>query len=170
MSIGGAPCAASARRILSNERNPRDRHAAADHVASSRRHAPKGNEMVTRNDLFPPRFINAASLESPTVVTIAFAKIERLENMKGESEDKLVVYFEDHKQHLACNATNFDSICEITNQFDSENWGGHKVELYRDTTRVGGKTVPCVRVRAPSGNKAPASKPPSSSKPKKVIA
>jgi hypothetical protein len=106
--------------------------------------------MVTRSELFPSRFINAANLERPMAVTIEFAKKERLENLKGESEDKLVVYFNDCKQNLACNATNLDSICNVTGQYDSDNWGGHKIELYRDQTRIGGKTVPCVRVRAVS--------------------
>ena len=104
--------------------------------------------MVTRNELFRSRFLNASNVDHSIVATISFAKMEKLDNLKGESEDKLVVYFSDHKQNLALNGVNFDSIVDITGEDDSDHWAGHRIEIYRTTTAVAGKMTPCIRVRA----------------------
>jgi hypothetical protein len=93
--------------------------------------------------------MNANNVDRPTVVTIAFAKMETLKNMKGEAADKLVLYFSDHKQNLALNGVNFDSIVEISGQRDSDHWPDTRIEVYRTTTEMAGKTKPCIRVQAP---------------------
>jgi hypothetical protein len=127
---------------------------------SSRRHATgRKTKMVTRNELFKSRFMNAGNIEKPTVATISFAKIETLENTKGQTDEKLVVFFSDHKQNLALNTVNFDSIVEISNQYDSDHWAGVAIEIFRTMTEVGGKPTPCIRVRAPGSAPKPAPAP-----------
>ena len=131
--------------------------------------------MVTRNELFKSRFMNASNVDRPIVATIAFAKMETLENTKGETDTKLVVYFSDHKQNLALNGVNFDAICEISGEDDSDRWADTRIEIFRTTTEVAGKATPCVRVRAPQTEMAlkPAAKPAPNSatspKPKKPL-
>lgn len=110
--------------------------------------------MVTRNELFRSRFLNANNVDRPIVVTIAFAKMETLENTKGETADKLVLYFSDHKQNLALNGVNFDSIVDISGEDDSDRWPGTRIEIYRTTTEVAGKATPCIRVREPQSEMA----------------
>jgi hypothetical protein len=109
----------------------------------------KEMQMVTRNELFPSRFLNADNVERPIVATIAFAKMETLKNTKGESDEKLVVFFSDNKQNLALNGVNFDSIVDISGEDDSDRWSGTRIEIYRTTTEVAGKATPCIRVREP---------------------
>jgi hypothetical protein len=94
--------------------------------------------MVTRNELFKSRFMNASNVDRPIVVTISFAKMETLENTKGETDEKLVVYFSDHKQNLALNGVNFDAICEISGEDDSDRWADTRIEIFRTTTEVAG--------------------------------
>ena len=105
---------------------------------------------MKRSDVFKSRFLNADNVPSPIVVTIAFAKKEPLENMKGQSEDKCVLYFSDHKQNLALNGINFDSVEDISGEDDTDRWPGTRIEIYRTMTEVSGKPTPCIRVRAPS--------------------
>ena len=37
----------------------------------------------------------------------------------------------------------------MTGQVNSDNWAGHKIELYPSTTEMNGKTLPCIRIRTP---------------------
>jgi hypothetical protein len=107
--------------------------------------------MVTRSELFPSRFLNASNVaqDRPIVATIEFAKMETLEGKNGNAEEKLILYFNDHKQVLALNGVNFDSIAEITGEDDSDRWTGVKIEIYRTMTEMKGRQTPCIRVRAP---------------------
>jgi hypothetical protein len=61
----------------------------------------------------------------------------------------MVLTFRETKKVLAVNVTNWDMIVLITDQEDSNNWPGHKIQLYPDTTRVGSETKPCIRIRSP---------------------
>jgi hypothetical protein len=107
--------------------------------------------MVTRSELFPSRFLNASNVDQdhPIVATIEFAKMETLESKNGNTEEKLIVYFSDHKQVLALNGVNFDAIVAITGKNDSDRWTDVKIEIYRTMTEMKGKQTPCIRVRAP---------------------
>jgi hypothetical protein len=106
--------------------------------------------MATESDRFPKRFLSAADLkDKPLAVTIKAEYTEELQSADGEKKSKSILSFKETDKELVLNVTNFDSICDITGKFDTEEWPGEKIELYPDKTRMGGKTVDCVRVRAP---------------------
>jgi hypothetical protein len=49
---------------------------------------------------------------------------------------------------MPLNMTNWDSVAAIAGD-DTDDWPGHRVELYPTTTTLRGNTVECTRVRAP---------------------
>jgi hypothetical protein len=81
-------------------------------------------------------------------VVIQRAELETLKNKSGE-EDKLVLYFVGWSKAMTLNRVSFDSVADITGEDDSDNWSGHKIELYPATTEMNGREVDCVRIRAP---------------------
>ena len=100
--------------------------------------------------MFPSKYLKAADLNGdPLVVTIVSAPLETLKNPEGKEQTKTVLYFRGTKKLLPLNLTNWDSVADVTGESDSENWAGCKIELYPATTEMKGKTVDCIRVRAP---------------------
>jgi hypothetical protein len=72
------------------------------------------------------------------------------EEIKGDHgvEKKLCVKFAGKDKGLILNRTNADSIAEIAQSEDTDDWCGHQIVLYPDKTKFGGKTVDCIRIRA----------------------
>jgi hypothetical protein len=122
---------------------------------------PKGKTaMARKSDMFRGKFLKAADLNGkPLTVTIEAAQTETLRNERGE-EKKTVLYFRGVRQGLALNLTNWDSVADITNQGDTDDWPGYQVELYPTTTDLRGKTVDCIRIRAPAQRDLPTKSPP----------
>lgn len=115
--------------------------------------------MVKKHEIFRSKYLKAADLDGrPRTVTIEAARTETLKNDRGE-ETKTVLYFKGVRQALPLNLTNWDSVADVTGQDDSDDWPGHKVELYPTTTEMRGKTVDCIRIRAPAQRELPAKKP-----------
>src|SRR5262249_52811200 len=113
-----------------------------------------------RDDVFPSRFLKCADLNGKSaVLTIKSASLEKLKNGNGEEETKTVIYFEKAKKGLILNRTNWDKIAELTGEDDSDNWPGSRVEVFPATTEMRGKTVDCIRVRAPAQQELPKPKP-----------
>jgi hypothetical protein len=104
---------------------------------------------MKRSDVFKSRFLNSGNVTSPIVVTVAFAKMETLENSRGETDEKCIVYFSDCKQVLALNGINWDSIEQISGESDTDRWPDTRIEIYPSMTEVSGKPKACIRVRAP---------------------
>ena len=114
---------------------------------------------MRRDQIFPPKSLKAAGLNGqPLTLMIKSAPVEPLTSPDGKQEKKTVLYF-DNGQKLALNQTNWDAVVDVTGEADTDNWPGHKIEVYPTTTPMGGKTVPCVRVRAPLAAPAARSKP-----------
>jgi hypothetical protein len=106
--------------------------------------------MATKAERFPKRFLAAADLNGkPVRLEIRREYVEELTDTAGKKKDKSILAFVGTDKELVLNATNFDSIIDITGEGDTEAWAGKKVELYPTTTHLGGKTVDCIRVRAP---------------------
>src|SRR5262245_54015197 len=104
---------------------------------------------MKREELWSSRFLRAADLQGrPNEVIIESAVAETLHDSRGE-RTKLVVHFRNRQKALVVNQVNFDSIVNVTGADDSDDWPGHAITLYPTTTTLGGKTVPCIRVRAP---------------------
>ena len=113
--------------------------------------------MVTKAEAFPSRFLKAEDLKGPVVLKVTASSYEKLNGLDGKAKQKVVLSFAKTEKQLALNATNFDSVMDITAEADSDDWVGHKIELYPTTTTLPGKgTVPCIRIRKPGEAPAPA--------------
>ena len=107
--------------------------------------------MVTLSDAFPSKYLKAADLAGgPVIATIKLADLEKIKGFDGKETAKVVVYFLKKLKPLILNRTNFEAIGDICGSFDSDDFGGTKVEVF--TQKVSGPNgiVDGVRVR-PSG-------------------
>jgi hypothetical protein len=110
------------------------------------------NCSMKKDDLWPSKYLKAADFPEPRVLKIKHARLETLKNRGGE-EQKLVVTFDGEDKTMPLNRTNFDSICDVTNEYDSDSWKGHAIELYATMTQLRGEEVECIRIRAPGAKK-----------------
>jgi hypothetical protein len=108
-------------------------------------------QMAKRSDVFKSKgkYLKASDLSGPVTVTIERAPLETLGN-GDDAEAKTVLYFVGQQKCFPLNLTNWDAIADLTGEADSDDWPGHKIELYPTTTNMKGEVVPCVRVRSPS--------------------
>jgi hypothetical protein len=105
--------------------------------------------MVTRSEVFPTRWLKPADLKGePCVLEIKRSKLEQVK-FNGKAETKLILAFAGTDKALIVNATNFDSLVEITGQSDSDNWPGHAIEAYPSTVPIHGEEHACIRLRPP---------------------
>jgi hypothetical protein len=119
--------------------------------------------MVKRSDVFPSRFLKAADLGGkPRDVEIKRAPQEEL-GSGDDKEIKTVLYFSDGTKPLPLNMTNWDAVAGIAGD-DTDNWPGHRIELYPDKTTMKGSVVDCIRIRAPRQEmrQKPTARPPTS--------
>lgn len=122
--------------------------------------------MATRNDVFPSKYLKAGDLDgTPLTVTIVSAPLETLKNPEGKEQTKTVLYLRGTKKLLPLNVTNWVSCAEICGD-DSDDWAGHKIELYPTTTEMKGKVVDCIRIRAPEQSKPATKQKPAATKAK----
>ena len=116
--------------------------------------------MARKDTIFPSKYLKAADLKGrPVVVTIESAPLETLKNGNSEEQAKTVLHFEGKAKTLPLNLTNWDSVADITGEDDTDNWPSHGIELYPAKTEMKGKTVDCIRVRAPAQQELPKPKP-----------
>jgi hypothetical protein len=113
---------------------------------------------MKRDDVFPSKYLKAADIVRPTVLTIESAPLELLKNPEGQEQRKVVLYFRGAKKALPLNVTNFESVAAICGE-DTEDWPGGRIELYADRTQMGGKMVDCIRIRQPRHAKAAKTQP-----------
>jgi hypothetical protein len=126
------------------------------HASTSAATEPEGNlQMATKSEIFQTKYLSAPDLKKPTVVEIEAVNVEQLKSREGITSTKPVLYFRGGKKAFVVNATNFDAIVDITGEVDSDNWPGHRIELHATMTSMGGRQVPCIRVRAPKAKPAP---------------
>jgi hypothetical protein len=110
---------------------------------------------MTRNEVFPRKYLIAADLQAkPRIVTIERAPAETLKNPEGKEQTKTVLYFNGAKKSFPLNMTNWDACAAICGD-DTEDWPGCSIELYPTTTTMAGKTIDCIRVRAPAQHELP---------------
>src|SRR3974390_2407464 len=106
--------------------------------------------MATRDQLFPSRYLKAADVGRGMTATILAAEQRPFKDPKtGEDQQKLMIEFKELDKALICNATNFDSITDILGEGDTDQWPGHKIELYSTSVKdPSGRTVDSIRVRS----------------------
>ncbi len=116
---------------------------------------------MTRDQVFPSKYIKASDLkDKPCVVTIEDTPFEMLKGTDGKEQHKTVLHFKGTDKTMPLNATNWDSVADVTGCPDSDDWVGHKIELYPAKTHMGGKQVDCIRIRRPAnGSSVQPSKP-----------
>jgi hypothetical protein len=121
--------------------------------------------MPLKSDCYPSKYFKAADVPAgwSLVAEVETARTEKFQGDRGGREaEKLVVYFKRQRSGLVVGPTVWNQFIEVTGEENSDDWTGHRVELFRDITAFGGKMVPCIRIRKPE-EEAPTKKP---SKPK----
>ena len=107
---------------------------------------------MKRDEVFVSKYVKCEDLGGkPVVVTITAADLEILKTPDGKEAAKTVLRFKGGTKALPLNMTNWDSVADALGEDDTDQWPGGKIELYPARTTMGGKTVDCIRVRAPSG-------------------
>jgi hypothetical protein len=117
---------------------------------------------MRKSEAYPSKYFRAADVEEGWClpVEIEMARMETFKSDRGGESQKLVVYFRRVKSGLVCGPTVWDQIAETIGEEDTDDWAGHRIELFRDKTTMAGKTVPCIRVReADALPKKPVKKP-----------
>ena len=114
---------------------------------------------MKRDEVFLSKYLKAADLNGrPVTITIKSAPYETLKNPEGKEQGKTVLYFVGGKKALPLNVVNWDSVAAICGD-DTDAWPGHQIELYPTVTSMGGKMVPCIRIRRPRGTLPLAARP-----------
>jgi hypothetical protein len=103
--------------------------------------------MAKRNEIFPSRYLKASDLAGkPLVVEIERAPTETL-GTGSEAEKKTVLHFRGDTKPLPLNMTNWDTVATIGGD-DTDDWPGHRIELFPTTTTLRGNSTDCIRIRA----------------------
>jgi hypothetical protein len=114
---------------------------------------------MKRDEVFPSKYLKAADLNGkPVTVTIKSAPYEPFKNPEGKEQSKTVLYFVGVKKALPLNVVNWDSVAAICGD-DTDAWPGQTIELYPTVTSMGGKVVPCIRIRRPQATLPLAARP-----------
>ena len=100
------------------------------------------------NDAFPSKYLTADDVDPPKDFTIRVVLVEEVGREDEDKEKKPIVYFKETDKGIVLNKTNFAMIEELTGEPDTDFWADKKINLYRAKTMFGGKSVPCIRVRA----------------------
>lgn len=111
---------------------------------------------------FPSDYLKAADLQDRNV-RVAIDHVE----MKDIGDDhKPILYFQGKDKGLVLNKTNANAIASAYGD-DTDDWPGRELVLFPIMTEFQGKTVPAIRVRAPTAkdnagrsHQAPAAPPP----------
>src|SRR5262245_21852078 len=101
---------------------------------------------MKREDLFPSAYFNGTNVPKSKLLKILKAELESIKTPQGEGVSKLCLTFDGEQKKLLLNATNFDAIAAEFGE-ETDGWAGGEIEIYADKSRMGGKVVPCVRVR-----------------------
>jgi len=95
------------------------------------------------SDAFPSKYLKSSDVKAKTkIATISSLEKEAVGQNK---EQKPVLYFEGDVKPMVVNRTNFE---ELEAAFgDSDEWPGHKVEIYCAPTSYQGKRVDGIRLK-----------------------
>ena len=106
------------------------------------------------NSFFPSSYLRAADLPQPRVLTMTDVVSETFD----DGTSKPCVGFQEITQRLGLNKTNANSIAQLYGGA-TEAWAGKQIEVYQDMTHFQGRSMQCVRARAPAPCPTPASAP-----------
>jgi hypothetical protein len=127
--------------------------AAITEAISSNPVAAAGDDIMKKHDVFQSKYLMAADLDGrPRVLTIKSASYETVK-YKDKEEQKMILSFKETKKLFPLNVTNWDKVCEVTGESDSDAWPNKQIEVYPTTTMMNGQETDCIRVRAPQRKK-----------------
>ncbi len=110
---------------------------------------------MKQSDVFPSRFLKAEDiLDEELTLTISKVDLVELEDKKGETQQKPVIYFSDQKKGLIVNKTNWKIIAEVTGEEESDNWVGKKITLFTLDVDAFGDIVAAIRVKKTTVSRA----------------
>lgn len=95
-------------------------------------------------------YIGAYALTDGKDLTLTIDHVvrEMVTGNGGKKEQCMVLYFKEREyKPMILNRTNAKSITNLCNSPYIEDWSGHRITLYVTTTRLGGDTVECLRIR-----------------------
>lgn len=80
------------------------------------------------------------------VLTIKEVKAEKVKAKDGSEDTKPVLYFEEDVLPMVLNVTNCETIESIYGTGNVNEWPGKKIQVFATKTKVGGQSVPCLRI------------------------
>src|SRR4029450_5125322 len=112
----------------------------------------KEQNMSNIREAFAGAYIRAEDIKTPMVLEVSHVHQEVI----GD-DDRHVLYFVDYEKSLPLNKTNALALADLISE-ETDDWKGHKIELYRDSVMYQGKRTAAVRVRLPRQPQPQASK------------
>ena len=104
-------------------------------------------------------YLGAYSLDpgKDMVLTIKAVRREMITGTGGKQEECTVCHWQENQKPMVLNRTNCKTISKVVGSPYIEQWSGHRIQIYATTTRMGGETVECLRIRdkAPEDVKIP---------------
>jgi hypothetical protein len=96
---------------------------------------------------FPSKWLKASDLgENAPVVTISHVAMEQV----GREQDAHpVVYFVGKNKGVVLNKTNAKAIAAIVGSAETDDWAGHKVQLFSMLVEFQGEQMQAIRVKTP---------------------
>ena len=114
--------------------------------------------MANINDVYPSKWLVAADIPGPTIVTIRKAEIQRFKGQDGKAdEDKVIVQFDRYEKAMVCNKTNATTIASFYGE-DTDDWIGERITIFPTKVQWGARLVDAIRVdtKLPKKDKAKA--------------
>ena len=98
--------------------------------------------------LINPDYLGAYSLDpgKDMVLTIKTVKREVITGAGGKKEECPVCHWAENEKPMVLNMTNMKTIAKMYGPY-IEHWAGKRVQIYASTTKFGGDTVECLRIR-----------------------
>jgi hypothetical protein len=110
------------------------------------------------DDCFPSKYISANDIANPITVRMREVLPEEMDDRKGNKVSKPVLYFANATKGLVLNKTNATTIGDAFGSETNE-WGGHRITLYKAREQAFGEMTDCVRVRIPEERQQVETKP-----------
>lgn len=101
--------------------------------------------MVDSNDFFG-KYLKAEDVDAQGTIQVEIEAV-RAEEVGRDKEQMLAVYFKGLRRGLILNATNHRAIKNITGTKDTDDWIGHKMELFCIDTTVAQEAKRGIRIR-----------------------
>lgn len=109
--------------------------------------------MPNIDSMYKSKYIKGEELNGDAwTLTISRLAQEKMRpNSSAPVEEKWVCYVDESDRGFVLNAKRAKAIAEIVGSKETDDWAGHKIEIYPEDVWVAGQTVITIRVKAPGG-------------------